>query len=129
MIAKFDFSNTFNSLYRDTMLNTIVEHTPEIYRFFHLAYEVSSAQNFSNHTVSSQGVQQGDTPGTLLFCLPIHPLLLACQSQLKIAYLTEITVGSSAAVVAADVAWLKPMIHHLIGLVLNEKKCETITTE
>ena len=81
VIAKLDFSNAFNNLYRDTILNTIVEHMPEIYRFYHQAYDMSSALKFFNHTVPSQERdQQGDPLGPLLFCLSIHPLLLACQS-------------------------------------------------
>ena len=111
------------------MLNAIVEHVPEIYNFCHLAYDVSSALKFFNHTVSSQeGVQQGDPLGPLLFCLPIHTLLLACQSQLKMAYIDDITLGGPAAVVAADDALVKAQ-GTALGLVLNEKKCETIATD
>ena len=128
VIAKLDFSNAFNNLRRDTMLNAIVEHMPEIYCFCHLAYDMSSALKFFNHIMSSQGVQQGDPLGPLLFCLSIHPLLLACQSQLKIAYMDDITLVGLAAVVAADVALVKVQGKPL-GLVLIEKKYETITTD
>ena len=40
----------------------------------------------------------------------------------------DITLGGPAAVVAADVALVKAQ-GTLLGLVLNEKKCETITTD
>ena len=129
VIAKLDFSNAFNNLHRDTMLNLIAEHVPEIYHFCHLAFDVSPALKFFNHTVSSQeGVQQGDQPGALLFCLSIHSLLLACQSQFKIAYMDDITLGGPAVMVAADVVLVKAQGTPL-DLVLNEKKCETITTD
>ena len=77
VIAKLDFSNAFINTLRNTMLNTIVEHVPEIYRFCQLAYDVISALKFFNHTVSSQRVQQGDPLGTLLFCLSI-PFVPSC---------------------------------------------------
>ena len=129
IIVKLDFSNAFNSLHRDTMLNAIVEHVPQIYRFCHLAYDTSSALKFFNHTLLSQeGVQQGDPLGPLLFCLSIHPLLLACGSQLKIAYMDDITLGGPTTVVAADVALIKSQGTPR-GLILNEKKCETITPD
>ena len=82
--------------------------------------------------MSSQEVQQGDPLGPLLFCFSIHPLLLECQSQLKIAYMDEITLGGPAAEVAANVALVKIQGTPLglpLGLVFNEKKCETITTD
>ena len=45
------------------------------------------------HILSSQeGVQQGDPQGPLLLCLAIYPLILACQFQLKIAYMDDITL-------------------------------------
>ena len=127
LIAKLDFSNVFYNLHRDTMLNAIVEHEPEIYSFCHMAYDVSSALKFFNHTVSPQEeVQQGDLLGPLLFRLSIHPLLLACQSQLKIAYMDDITLSGFVAVVAADVTLVKAHCTPLV-LVLNEKKYETIS--
>ena len=69
-----DFRNAFNNFHRDTTLYAIVKHVPEIYRFCHLAYVVSSALKFFNRTMSSQeGFQLGDLLGSLLFCLSIHP--------------------------------------------------------
>ena len=41
VIAKLDFSNAFNNLHRDTMLNATVEHEPEIYHFCYMAYDMS----------------------------------------------------------------------------------------
>ena len=113
VIAKLDFSNAFINTLRDTMLNTKVEHVPEIYRFCQLAYDVISALKFFNHTVSSQRVQQGDPLGPLLFYLSIHSFLLACQSQLKIDYMDDITLGGPTTVFAADVALVKAQRYHL----------------
>ena len=90
-----------------------------------MAYNVSSALKFFNQAVSSQeGVQQGDLLGPLLFCLSIHPLLLACQSQLKIACMDDITLGGPVVVVAADVALVKAQGTPL-GLVFNKRSAAT----
>ena len=89
---------------------------------------MSSALKFLNYNVSSQeGVLLGDSIGLLFIYLYILPLLLARLSQLKIAYMNDITLGGPAAVVATDVALIKTEGTPL-GLVHNEKKCETITT-
>ena len=128
VVAKLDFSNAFNSLHRDTMLSAVADNVPEIYRFCHLAYDTSSSLKFFKHIVSSQeGAQQGDPLGPLLFCLSIHPLLLTCKSQLKIAFMDDITLGGPAPVVAADVTMIK-FCGEPQGLLLNDKKCEAITS-
>ena len=111
------------------MLNAILERMQEKYRFCYLTYDESSALKFFSHTVSSQErVQEGDPLSLLLFCLSIHPLLLACLSQLKITYMNDITLGGPATVVVADVALVKAQ-GIPFDLALNEKKYETITTD
>ena len=100
-----------------------------MYHFCHMAYNVSSALKFFNQAVSSQeGVQQGDLLGPLLFCLSIHPLLLACQSQLKIACMDDITLGGPVVVVAADVALVKAQGTPL-GLVFNKRSVRLLQQE
>jgi hypothetical protein len=127
VVAKLDFSNAFNNLHRDVMLSAVAEHVPDIYKFCYLAYDKSSFLQFSNNIILSQeGAQQGDPLGSLMFCLAIHPLILACDSPLKVAYMDDVTLGGPAQVVAADVTMIKtegtPQ-----GLLLNDMKCEAIT--
>jgi len=38
VIVKLDFSNAFNNVKRDLILDNIAAHTPEIYRLVHAAY-------------------------------------------------------------------------------------------
>ena len=38
VIAKLDFTNAFNTLHRDSMLDAVFQNIPEIYKFCHLAY-------------------------------------------------------------------------------------------
>lgn len=128
VIAKLDFSNAFNNLHRDVMLSAVASSVPEIYRFCHLAYDCSTHLKFSSHVIPSQeGAQQGDPLGPLLFCLSVHPLLLECKSQLKLAYIDDITLGGPANIVSEDVAMIK-LVGAPKGLLLNDAKCEAITT-
>ena len=66
-----------------------------------------------------------DPLGFLLFCLTLHPLLSQLQSELKIFYLDDGTVGGSTWTVLHD-------LHHLesgaaeLGLHLNQSKSELI---
>ena len=38
VIAKIRFTNTFNNLRRDAMLEAVYKTVPEIYKFCHLSY-------------------------------------------------------------------------------------------
>jgi hypothetical protein len=57
----------------------------------------------------------------------VHPLLLECKSQLKLAYIDDITLGGPANIVSEDVAMIK-LVGAPKGLLLNDAKCEAITT-
>ena len=54
VVVKLDFSNTFNCLHRDFMLERVAEMVPELYRFCHLAYSNHSSLQFGELLVSSQ---------------------------------------------------------------------------
>ena len=76
LFLKLDFSNAFNSLRRDRMLESVREHAPEMYPFVFSAYEEPSSLFCGDAVLPSQeGVQQGAPLGPLLFCLTIYPLI------------------------------------------------------
>jgi len=126
-IVKLDIKNAFNSIRRDSMLETIKTELPECYAYIHSAYASSSLLLFDNHVISSEeGVQQGDPLGPLLFSLTIQPIIRQCKSDLHIAYLDDITLGGNTSVLNDDVNMIKAEALK-IGLELNESKCELIS--
>ena len=72
VLVKLDFSNAFNSLRRDCMLEAVAKDIPEIYRFAHASYSCNSVLKFGTHSIiSEEGPQQGDPLGPMLFALPL----------------------------------------------------------
>ena len=127
VIAKLDFTNAFNSLHRDSMLEAVFQNIPEIYKFCHLAYGKASFLRYGSWTVVfEEGTQQGDTLGPLLFCLTIQPLLSSLDSELVIGYIDDITLGGSFSSVHNDVVLIKSRGLNA-GCVLNINKCELIS--
>ena len=94
VLVKLDFKNAFNCIHRDILLDRVAEVIPELYPFCHLAYGSSTSLKFGDFMVwSCEGVQQGDPMGPLLFCLALHPILLALASPLRIAFMDDVTLG------------------------------------
>ena len=125
IIVILDFSNAFNSLHRNYMLERISEVIPELYKFCHLAYKEHSILKIGEFCLTSQeGSQQGDPLGGRPFCLIIHPILRSTISPLTIEFMDDITLGGTRKEVSNDVQLFKEGIQ--IGLRLNETKCEVI---
>ena len=69
-LVKLDICNAFNSVCRDKMLETFQVLAPMIYPLVHSVYSAPSTLLWENHTImSSEGLQQGVTLGSLLVCL------------------------------------------------------------
>ncbi|HSN23938.1 MAG TPA: reverse transcriptase domain-containing protein, partial [Methylomicrobium sp.] len=126
VVAKLDFSNAFNCLHRDTMLDAVRRKVPEIYKYCHLSYSSSSILFFGTHKILSQeGTQQGEPLGPLLFCLSAQPLLSSLKARLSLGYMDDFTIGGPEADVAKDVQAIIE-VGERIGLHLNTTKCEII---
>jgi len=128
-VVKLDFCNAFNTLRRDSILEAIHATLPEMYSYVHASYASSSNLSYDNTNILSQeGIQQGDPIGPMLFCLTLHPVISRCSSELRIAYLDDITLGGHLASLSVEVNCLKRDASE-IGLALNESKCEIISDE
>jgi hypothetical protein len=127
VVVKLDFSNAFNSLHRDVMLEAVHDAIPEIYPFCHMSYSVAGSLKFGDrHIDSEEGIQQGDPLGPLLFCLAIQPILRTLSSNFVVGYMDDVTLGGASATVAQDV---NTIINdgRAKGLLLNIAKCELIS--
>jgi hypothetical protein len=128
VVVKLDFTNAFNSIRRDVLLQAVYDNLPEVYRFCFSAYNYNSVLKFDNRNIMSmEGIQQGDPIGSLLFCLAIQPLLRSLSSTLRIGYLDDITLGGSKSTVNSDVLKIVES-GATIGLHLNMSKCEVISS-
>ena len=129
LVAKLDFRNAFNSLMRNQMLNAVARVAPDIYSFCYSAYSANSSLSFVDHgVVSSEGPQQGDPLGPLMFSITIQPILDELNSELVIGYLDDITLGGGVHQVAADIEKVVKDAEAM-SLILNANKCELISFE
>jgi len=104
ILVKLDFSNAFNSIRRDKVLETVASSLPGLLRFAASAYSSPSKLFLGSETLdSAEGVQQGDPLEPLLFSLTIHPLLQATESDFVSGYLDDVSIGGEASMVGADV--------------------------
>ena len=125
-MLKIDFSNAFNCLRRDAILESISKHFPEIYQFVSCAYGSTSMLQFGTFIIlSDEGAQQGDPLGPLLFCMATHDLWTNLNSEFVAAYLDDCTMGASSSTLVSDFRFLEAEAAKL-GLHLNRSKCELV---
>ena len=90
VLLKLDFKNAFNSVRRDKTLEAARQFAPEIFHFVYSCYAAPSSLNIRGTILhSTEGVQQGDPLGPLLFCLAIHPLMQQLKSEVCVFYLDD----------------------------------------
>ena len=129
IIVKLDFSNAFNGLHRDYMLECVSEVIPEQYNSIMWLKKEHSILQFGEFCLTSQeGSQQCEPFGGLLYCLAIHPILPSINSALTIGFMVDITQGDILKEVSENVQHLKED-GIKIGLRLNETKCGVIARD
>ena len=125
-LIKLDFSNAFNSVRWDCMLRSVLDTCPSIFPLVCSAYSSSSSLFWEDKVLlSAEGVQQGNPLGPLLFCLTLHQFIIPLKSSFHVAYLDDLTLGGSVALLREDVLSIKEAVS--IGLVLNLQKSEIIS--
>src|SRR5688572_13974202 len=126
ILVKLDFTNAFNTLRRDSLLEAVARDIPDLYRFAHAAYSNRPMlRHGSNIIRSEEGTQQGDPLGPLEFCITLQPILLQLKSELRVAFLDDLTLRGKVDVVAHDIQLIAQESANL-GLQLNRAKCEII---
>ena len=125
---KLDFSNAFNTLRRDSMLETVNQHVPEIFNFCCLTYADGSDFLYEDRIIrSEEGPQQGDPFAPFIFCLTLQPELNTLQSDIILGYLDDVSGGGDLESVADDVTKVESLGAEL-GLRLNRNMCELISS-
>ena len=108
------------------MLESVKEYAPELFTFILSAYEQPSLLLYGDQILeSSEGVQQGDSLGPLLFCLAIQPLIVKLQSEFSVFYLDDGNIGGCVEDVMHDLQLVEEE-PGLVGLLLNHRKTELI---
>lgn len=124
VLVKVDLRNAFNSVERDDLLHSILQFTPNIFKFFYQCYHKPSILFFGDYRIASQvGVQQGDPSGPLIFSLAIQPIIEELKSELNVWFLDDGTIAGNMETVLNDLKIIKEKFA-AIGLEVNTNKCE-----
>ena len=126
-VVKVDFQNAFNSIRRDRLLKAVEDHIPDLLPFVYSAFSSPSILMWGDgQLLSTEGIQQGDPLGPMLFCLGIHKLVSSLSSEFCIFYLDDGTIGGNFEELQAD---LEKIEDHgkALGLLLNVEKSELIS--
>jgi len=128
-LLKIDFTNAFNTLSRDVMLEVIREELPQLYPFIDSCYSGQSFLRFGQYTLlSAEGPQQGDPLGPMLFCAATMHLVKRVKSVYNSWYMDDGSLGGIIDTLLAD--W-KMLLEEgrKIGLIINVAKCELVTDD
>ena len=107
------------------MLKAVEILAPTIYPFVHSLTSSPFSLVWGDKTISSsEGVQQGDPLGALLFCLSIHHHCTFLSAEFCVMYLDNITLGGSMAKIGHDLEVIEILAE--VALCLNTQKSEII---
>ncbi|XP_060804915.1 uncharacterized protein LOC132902733 [Amyelois transitella] len=119
VLLKLDVKNAFNSVNRDTLLNEIKLHVPELYNFLLQCYHTpSKLVHKYNEIDSATGCQQGDPLGPAIFSLAINSIIHGLNSKLNVWYLDDGTLGGDFKTVLKDLIDIKNKFSNIDSLYL-----------
>ena len=128
VLVKFDFSNAFNTISRQAVLQAAHDHFPGLSRWACWCYGDASRLCFGKTGLpSTGGVQQGDPLGPLLFSAAIQSLAQEARGQVDLAvfYLDDGFLAGDIGAVSSALSVLHQRAGTL-GLQLNFDKCELV---
>ena len=74
VLVKLDFLNAFNTVRRDTILNSTSNKTPELYRLVHASLACNPTVTYGTKIIKSkEGSQHGDPLSSLEYCDAVQP--------------------------------------------------------
>jgi len=88
---KLHINNAFNSLHCDILLTAVKNHLQHLHKYVELCYAESSFSAMI--IISEEGAQQGDSLGSLLFCLAIPPIVVKLLSEFNVWHIDGGTIG------------------------------------
>jgi len=122
--VKLDFTNAFNSIRRDVVMEAVAKHRPDLLAYVSSAYGAPSQLWMPElQILSAEGVQQGDPLGPLLFCLALDKPLKDTRAEFMSGYLDDVGLGDTVPRLIEQVRRLESAAME-IGLRLNQAKCE-----
>jgi len=138
-IVQLDFSNAFNCVRREVILDAVAAEMPDIYCLVHAAYSCEPILVYAKHQVrSSEGSQRGEPVGHLnsakLFipyvqhygrCQGVHSCPWHCRGGMRSHFKTHSPPASSLQSVVSFLNVLVPTGFLLVGHNNNSKKKKT----
>ena len=108
IFVKLDFSNAFNCLHRDLMLERVSELVPELYQFGHLAHSHHSTLQFGNFSISSgRAYSRVIHLKGFFFCRAIHPILRFTASSLTMGFMDDDSLVETLSTASSDADFLR----------------------
>src|SRR6218665_1898405 len=114
-------------MHRDVMLQAVYDTIPELYAFAHQSYSAESILQLGSFEIRSQlGPQQRDPLGPMLFCLPLQSVLRTLESEFRVGYLDDISLGGNLDQILNDLSTIADL-ELSMRLRLNCRKCEYLS--
>ena len=129
VVVKLDFFKCVQHHRRDTVLDTVADKMPELYRFIHASLSGSPKLSYSIYIIeSANGSQQGEPLSGLEFCHAVHSTLEESASRTKLGYVDDLNLERKIFDAARDVQRIINA-QATTGLVLNTCKCEIVAND
>ena len=139
-IAKVDFKNAFNTIFRKLLLDAVTRHIPNMLnwvqanhinatKLWHRCLHPDSKEQ--DYIFSEEGVQQGEVLGPVNFCLAVQDILIDVNEVMQTELDGGMLVGyMDDTFIIAPQTSINGIWPHLIasakqvGLTVNETKCQ-----